>query len=233
MSPEQARGEDTDARTDLFSFGAVLYEMATGRMAFGGNTTAVIFDAILHHAPTPPLHLNPELPPKLEEIINKALEKDSEVRADLKRLKRDTDSARRVTPGADLLGSAERVVAPPEIADPGRSAPASPCHTPYRTVQGTAGETPALRKRIWPLATGLAVIVAAALLAYLLTRPLPSPKVLGYTRITDDGREKLIKMGRPNRPAGDGTGSRTSRPSGGQLVEKKACPRCPVSMGLG
>jgi eukaryotic-like serine/threonine-protein kinase len=100
MSPEQARGEDLDTRTDLFSFGAVLYEMATGQRAFSGSTTAVIFNAILSQSPTAPCKLNPELPPKLEEIVHKAMEKDrelryqhaSEMRADLKRLKRDTDS---------------------------------------------------------------------------------------------------------------------------------------------
>ncbi len=102
MSPEQARGEELDARTDLFSFGVVLYEMVTGRHAFEGSTTALVFDGILHKEPVPVVRLRPELPAHLEQIISKALEKNrglryqtaSDLRADLTRLKRDTDSSR-------------------------------------------------------------------------------------------------------------------------------------------
>ena len=132
MSPEQARGEELDARTDLFSFGAVLYEMTAGRMAFSGNTSAIIHEAILNRAPTPLARVNPEISLDLERIINKALEKDrglryqhaSDIRTDLKRLRRDTDSGRISSPGSRVAqglapetasGSASAVAVQPSV----------------------------------------------------------------------------------------------------------------------
>src|SRR5262249_47584289 len=142
MSPEQVRAKELDARTDLFSFGVVLYEMATGTLPFRGESSGVIYDGIMNRAPLPPLRLNPDLPAKLEDIINRALEKDrdlryqgaKEMRAELLRLKRDTDTGRVAVTSSGTMpvvpeSGSQRAVSQQEISSAVSSAafvPSSP-----------------------------------------------------------------------------------------------------------
>jgi len=171
MSPEQAAGEELDTRTDLFSFGAVLYEMATGLPAFSGNTSAMVFDAILHRAPGAVGRLNPNLPVELEQITNKALEKDrklryqntSEICVDLKRLRREVESGRT---GVTSAYSVATTVA---------AATTAPSH---------------LRGKLIAIST--AALAVAAVLAYLFRPTLSPPRITGYTQITHDGQVKSV-----------------------------------------
>ena len=165
MSPEQVRAKELDARSDLFSFGAVLYEMATGSLPFHGETSAMICEAIVNRPPVAPVRLNPALPAELERIINKALEKDRDLRyhsaadleTDLKRLRRDTDSGR--TAATSVVN-----VAPPAIAH----------STPWLKWIGIP-----------------AAVIVVALLALWLRSPLPPPRLLGSKQITNDGLPKI------------------------------------------
>jgi len=189
MSPEQIRGKELDARTDLFSFGAVLYEMVTGMLPFRGETSGIISDAILNRPFTTPLRFNPDLPVKFEDIVNKALEKDrdlryqsaSDIQIDLKRLKREIDS------GQSSSGSRASSVVDTATA----AAVSHPSVTAAAAVpmESTGTAKPVSAKR-WPLILLGAGFITGVALVFAWMRPSAPPRVLSFTQISNDGRDK-------------------------------------------
>lgn len=192
MSPEQARGEALDARTDLFSLGTVIYQMATGSLPFSGNTSAVIFNGILERDPVPAAQLNPQVPTKLQEIIDKLLEKDrdlryqsaADLRGDLRRLKRDTETGRKITP--PVSGSSVTVAAPP----------GSPAQQPS---SGSAVVAAAREHKVGTGVAALIVIVLVAAAAYgvyaLFNRKRPVPfENISITKVTETGKAALVAI---------------------------------------